>query len=140
LLVISKLDLPEARERFEELRAEFPELLGMSAATGEGVRELVYATWEALKAAPPPEAVRPEPAHVTLRQQEPFEIHVDAGVYVVTGERIERLAAMTDFDSEEALARFESVLARLGVDERLRAMGAHDGDTVRIAGTEFTYS
>ena len=56
------------------------------------------------------------------------------------GERVERLAAMTDFDSDEGLGRFEAVLAKMGVDKRLREMGAQDGDTVRIAGHEFDYS
>jgi len=47
---------------------------------------------------------------------------------------------MTDFDNDEALGRFEAALARLGVDKRLRELGAHDGDTVRIAEVEFDYS
>jgi GTP-binding protein len=61
-------------------------------------------------------------------------------VYVVSGDRVERLARMTDFDNDEALARFEHVLAKMGVDKRLRELGVHEGDTVRIAGVEFDYS
>ncbi len=45
-----------------------------------------------------------------LTPPEPFEIAIEDGVYVVSGERIERLAAMTDFDNDEALGRFEAVL------------------------------
>ena len=45
---------------------------------------------------------------------------IEDGVFVVRGERVERLAAMTDFDNDEALGRFEAALARLGVDNRLR--------------------
>jgi len=58
----------------------------------------------------------------------------------VSGERVERLAQMTDFESDEALARFEAILAKLGVDRRLRELGVREGDTVRIAGVEFDYS
>jgi GTP-binding protein len=47
---------------------------------------------------------------------------------------------MTDFENDASLGRFELVLARLGVDKRLREMGASEGDTVRIAGNEFDYS
>jgi GTP-binding protein len=43
IVCISKLDLPEARERLEELRARIPGLRGISAVTGEGVQELVFA-------------------------------------------------------------------------------------------------
>ena len=76
-----------------------------------------------------------------LTPQEAFEIEIDAdGAFVVKGDRIERLAAMTDFDSDEGLGRFEAILAKMGVDKQLREMGAKDGDTVRIAGHEFDYS
>jgi GTP-binding protein len=138
--VITKLDLPEARARFEELRGEIPSLRGISAATGEGVRELLFAAWEIVRALPPPEVATPEPATIDLAPSEPFDVRVEGRVFVVSGERIERLAQMTDFESDEALLRFEQVLAKLGVEKRLRELGVADGDTVRVAGVEFTYS
>ena len=140
LPVISKLDLPEARERFEELRNEIPGLMGISAATNEGLRELLYAAWQAIVASPPPSVGQIEAPRIVLTPADAFEIVVEDGVYVVRGERVERLAAMTDFDNDDALGRFEAALARLGVDARLREAGARDGDTVRIAQTEFIYS
>jgi GTP-binding protein len=140
IVCISKLDVPEARTHFEELRARVPGLRGISAVTGEGVRELVYAAWEEIRRSPGPQVLPPEPARIVLRPKEAFAIRVEDGVYVVTGERIERLAETTDFDNDEALGRFERILAKLGVERRLREMGIHAGDTVRIGGTEFTYS
>jgi GTP-binding protein len=140
IVAITKLDLPEARERFDEMRADIPDLRGISAATGEGVRELLYAAWQAIQSTPAPSVSSPEPAMINLAPNEPFEIRVEDGVFIVSGERIERLAQMTDFESDEALARFEQVLAKLGVEKRLRELGVADGDTVRIAGTEFLYS
>ena len=50
------------------------------------------------------------------------------------------LASMTDFDSDEGLARFERSLLKMGVEKKLRALGAVEGDTVRIGSYEFTYS
>jgi GTP-binding protein len=47
---------------------------------------------------------------------------------------------MTNFDSDEGLARFERVLAKMGVEKKLRELGANEGDTVRIGQYEFTYS
>jgi GTP-binding protein len=140
LPVITKLDLPEARARFDELSGEIPGLRGISAATGEGVRELLFAAWEIVRALPPPEVATPEPATIDLAPSEPFDVRVEGRVFVVSGERIERLAQMTDFESDEALLRFEQVLAKLGVEKRLRELGVADGDTVRVAGVEFTYS
>jgi GTP-binding protein len=139
--VLSKLDLPEARERFEELRGSIEGLRGISAATGEGVRELLFAAYATIGATPMPEIVAPDAPRFMLTPQEAFKIVVDgAGVYHVMGERVERLAAMTDFDTDEGLGRFESILAKMGVDKKLREMGATEGDTVSIAGHEFDYS
>ena len=140
IVTITKLDLPEARATYEALRADLPGLRGISAATGEGVRELVYAVWETIRATPVPAILEPEPAQIQLTANEPFAIEIEDGVYVVSGERVERLAQMTDFDSDEALARFEQILAKMGVDKKLRELGVSEGDTVRIAGVEFDYS
>jgi GTPase len=140
IVVITKLDLPDARATFEALQGRIDGLRGISAATGEGVRELIYATWETIRATPPMAIAQPEPAQIELTADEPFVIGVEDGVYVVSGERVERLARMTDFDSDEALVRFEQVLAKMGVDKKLRELGVREGDTVRIAGVEFDYS
>jgi GTP-binding protein len=138
--VITKLDLPEARETFAALARRIDGLRAISAATGEGVQELIYAVWETIKATPLPAIAEPEPAEIELSPDEPFAIEVEDGVYVVRGERVERLAQMTNFDSDEALARFEQILAKMGVEKKLRELGIHEGDTVRIAGVEFDYS
>lgn len=140
MLVVSKLDLPDARERLSDLRERFPEIRGISAVTGEGVRDLVYAAWQMIQATPIPEIAVPEPAHIHLKPSEPFVIHREDETFVVSGERVERLAAMTNFDSDEGLARFEQILAKMGVDKKLRELGAVEGDTVRIGPYEFTYS
>ena len=140
MLVVSKLDLPDAQERLEELRAQFPDIRGISSATGEGVRELVYAASQTIQNTPLPEIAIPEPPRIVLKPNEPFLIHKEDDVFVITGERVERLAAMTDFDSDEGLGRFEQILAKMGVDKKLREMGAQEGDTVRISQFEFTYS
>jgi GTP-binding protein len=140
LLVVTKLDLPDARATFETLRETLPGLRGISAATNEGVRELMYAAWDIIRALPAPDVAVPEPVNINLRPDEPFEIRIEDGVFVVSGERVERLAQMTDFESDEALARFEQILAKMGVEKKLRELGVSDGDTVRIAGVEFDYS
>jgi GTP-binding protein len=141
LLTINKLDLPDARERFVELQTRYPEIRGISAATNEGVRDLVYAAWHAIEQAPLPEIVVPEPALIELVPHDAFRIERAAdGAFEISGERVERLAAMTDFDSDEGLARFERALGKIGVEKKLRELGAAEGDTVRIGQYEFTYS
>jgi len=140
ICVVTKLDLPDARATFDALRERIPGLRGISAATNEGVRDLMNAAWETIRTTPVPDVAVPEPVNINLRPDEPFEIRIEEGVFVVSGERVERLAQMTDFESDEALARFEQILAKMGVEKKLRELGVSDGDTVRIAGVEFDYS
>src|SRR5476649_1196785 len=90
MLVITKLDLPDARATFDVLRERFPDVRGISAATNEGVRELMYAAWDIIRALPPPDVSAPESAVHDLRPDEPFEIRVEEGIYVVSGDRVER--------------------------------------------------
>jgi GTP-binding protein len=141
LLVVSKQDLPDAQERLTELRAQFPEAIGISAATMAGIKELTFAAWETIQRAPLPELALPAPALISLKTQDAFHITREPdGTFVVGGERVERLAQMTDFESDEALARFERVLAKMGVEKKLLEMGIVEGDSVRVVTYEFTYS
>jgi GTPase len=140
LLVLNKIDLPNARECFAELRRRFPEIAAISAATHEGVRDVTLAAWRAVQSAPIPQPVVPA-VHIQLSPKDAFAVERDAdGAFVISGERVERLAAMTNFESDEALARFERVLAKMGVEKRLQELGVVPGDTVRIGSYEFTYS
>jgi GTP-binding protein len=141
LLVLNKLDLPDARECLPKLRERFPEIRGISAATREGVADLVYAIARVVESAPAPEIVVPPPATIELVPADAFVLERGRdGAFELSGERIERLAAMTNFDSDESLVRFERALGKMGVDKKLREMGAVEGDTVRIGPYEFTYS
>ncbi len=141
LIVVSKMDLPEAAQRLRELQVTFPNARGISAATGDGVRDLVYAIWKTIEHSPLPELVVPPPALIELVPHDAFTIDRERdGTFVITSERVERLATITNFDTDEGLARFERVLAKMGVEKKLRELGATEGDTVRIGQYEFTYS
>jgi GTPase len=141
LLVLNKLDLPDARERLSELRERFSGVSGISAATREGVRELVFTVARTVENAPAPEVVALPPATIELAPSDAFVLERGSdGAFELSGKRVERLAAMTNFDSDESLARFERALAKMGVEKKLRDMGAAEGDTVRIGTYEFTYS
>ncbi|MHB8461360.1 MAG: GTPase ObgE [Vulcanimicrobiaceae bacterium] len=140
LLVLNKCDLPDAQAHVEELRAQFGHVLGMSAATNSGVREFLYDVWKAIGEAPVPQVDHPEP-RIELIPRDAFIVtRDDDGTFVLSGDRIERLAAMTNFESDEALLRFERTLVKMGVEKKLKALGAVDGDSVRIGTYEFFYS
>ena len=138
--VITKLDVPEARAAFEELKTHIPGLQGISAATNENVRALLFEAYQAIQQAPP-RVIESDTPYFVLTPDEAFEVTIDErGTYVLSGKRVEHLAAMTDFDSDESLFHFEQILAKIGVEKRLQELGIKEGDTVRIADWEFNYS
>ncbi|WP_288716218.1 Obg family GTPase CgtA, partial [uncultured Enterococcus sp.] len=59
--------------------------------------------------------------------------------WVLSGEKLEKLFKMTNFDHDETVMRFARQLRSMGVDEALRARGAKDGDLVRIDKFEFEF-
>ena len=89
-------------------------------------------------------AAPPEPAGVVVHRIEAmgdgFKVdREEDGVFRVSGRRIERIAAQTDFDVDESAERFQRDLERLGIDAELRRAGIEDGDLVRIGATELEW-
>ena len=72
--------------------------------------------------------------------QDQFKItRDDDGAYVVSGNAIERMFKMTDFNSDPAVRRFARQMRSMGIDDALRERGAENGDIVRILGGEFEF-
>ena len=144
VVAINKVDLPEVRERWPQLEADFGARgvhpLPISALARTGLKELLSAVRDALQQAPPiavEEAVplyRPEP--------DPSEYTVARdpdGAWRVSGKAVERAAKMTYWEHDEAVRRFQGLLEHLGVEEALRAAGVRVGDTVRIGEYELEW-
>ncbi len=143
LVVANKMDLPEAKENFGRLKeyveAKGYEITKASAATGEGLRELMFQAYELLEAYVPEEDEQ-ELSRFDEIDPDSYEIVVGNDTdYEVRGKNIERLVAMTNFDNDEALYRFQLIWKRLGIDEALKEKGVQEGETVRIRDMVFEY-
>ncbi|MGI6344850.1 MAG: GTPase ObgE [Bacillota bacterium] len=141
IVALNKMDLSEAlarRDALEQtLRAEGYQVLSISAATGENVRQLMQAVAQLLQVTPKPAPL--EIPEVAAEPERPTEVSRDGDVFVVTGTWVERRVAMTNIDNEEALRRLQHSLRRNGVFDLLRDAGAAEGDTVRINDIEFDF-
>ncbi|MDO5474277.1 MAG: GTPase ObgE, partial [Phascolarctobacterium sp.] len=131
LVVANKMDLPEAQENFGRLKeyveAKGYEITKASAATGEGLRELMFQAYELLEAYVPEEDEQ-ELSRFDEIDPDSYEIVVGNDTdYEVRGKNIERLVAMTNFDNDEALYRFQLIWKRLGIDEALKEKGVQEG-------------
>lgn len=142
LIAANKLDIPEAIPNLERLTDKFGDkVFPVSAVTGAGVDELVEKIYEVLASIPPESYVVGEEVVVRKFEEEvPIVINIVAGVYEVTGDRIDRLVKMTNFNAEEGLPRFQRIIDKMGVEDALREMGIKDGDTVRIGDMEFEFT
>lgn len=147
VVVANKMDIPEAAENLAKFKEQVPDvtIYELSAATMQGVQELMYAVADLLATIPDKPAVE-EVAEVEERvvfraekEPDPFEISKEDDVFVVSGERIEKLVRMSNLNSYDAAQRFARIMRNMGVDEALRKRGAKDGDTVRIGKLEFDF-
>jgi GTP-binding protein len=144
LVVLNKIDVPAARELADDTRAELEtrgyKTYEISAATGEGLRQLGFAMAELVRAdreTRPIElaakrAIRPM---ITLKAKDDpgFEIvKTPEGSFFVVGEKPHRWVQQTDFSNDEAVGYLADRLARLGVEEALRQAGAEPGAEVLI--------
>ena len=147
IIALNKMDLPDAREAAPAIEAGLADegyrLLRISAATGEGLGELVYAiadTLDEARAAPTPFEAAIEPGPEPEPAERPLEVdRIGEGRFAVSGTEVERLMATTDLENEDAVLYLHSQLDRLRVLQRLERLGAQDGDTVVIGDTELDY-
>lgn len=144
IVAANKMDLPDARDNLDAFRKKVgPEVpvYPISAATREGIRELLFAVADLLDQQPD-QSLEEESGsgHKVYRSREPeesFVIRRENEVFIVEGKRVEKLVAMTNFAYDDSVRRLARILREMGVEDALREKGAKEGDTVRIGGVEF---
>ncbi|MGY1740043.1 MULTISPECIES: GTPase ObgE [unclassified Blastococcus] len=147
IAVLNKIDVPDARELVDLVRATLEErglqVFPVSAATGEGLPELGYALAAAVeqhRASLP----APEPVRVTIAPRavddSGFTVERDdEDGFVVRGVKPERWVRQTDFTNDEAVGFLADRLNRLGVEDALAEAGAVEGDAVTIGDVTFDF-
>lgn len=142
IIALNKCDLASAGSLGpirEHLEQKGHPLFAISAATGMGLEPLMFETLHVLHKAPVDDA-----PVLTLRdhraeKEDAWSVERQEGAFVVTGRRVERIVAMTDLDNRDALRYLHRRLERIGVIDKLREVGARDGDTVIVGEIEFAF-
>jgi len=144
LVALNKMDMPDVRARWPEVQAALEAqghlAMAISALTREGTRELLYRAAQML-AELPEEVVAEEelPVFRPGEDEELFTIEREEDGWRVRGVRVERLAAMTVWNLDEAVRRFQRTLERMGLAAALEEAGVQPGDTVRIGERELVW-
>ncbi|MDF0726779.1 GTPase ObgE [Cytobacillus sp. S13-E01] len=150
IVVANKMDMPESEENltlFKEKLGEDVKVFPISAITRQGLRDLLFEVADLVETTPefPMEEVEEDDSeHRVLYRHEKEEIDFvitreSDATFVITGDRIEKLFKMTNFQREESIRRFARQLRGMGVDAALREKGAKHGDTVRLEDYEFEF-
>ncbi|MBC8532389.1 GTPase ObgE [Gehongia tenuis] len=146
IVAANKTDLPDSEENLKRLKEKLePEdvpVYAISAATGAGVNELMWAAVRMLREIPVDEESFAEAEDLLEAKvdQRAYEINRDsAGTYIVEGPLAEALMRRVNFEDSESLRYFQRVLIQRGVIDALRKAGAKDGDSVRVDELEFDF-
>lgn len=147
IIVANKMDMPDAEENLvafkKELAAyhdgDMPIVFAISGVTHQGVEALLQKTADLIESTPEfplydeEEQVEESVTYEFKPNEREFDVTRDPdGTWVLSGEKLEKLFVMTNFDRDESVMRFARQLRGMGVDEELRLRGAVDGDLVRI--------
>ncbi|HCY1726084.1 TPA: GTPase ObgE [Staphylococcus aureus] len=151
IVVANKMDLPESQDNLilfkEEIGEDVP-VIPVSTITRDNIDQLLYAIADKLEEYKDVDFTFEEEESVGINRvlykhtpsQDKFTIsRDDDGAYVVSGNAIERMFKMTDFNSDPAVRRFARQMRSMGIDDALRERGCKNGDIVRILGGEFEF-
>ena len=146
IIVANKSDLlQENDENLENLKALAKknglELMKISAATGEGIKELISHVAEVLKTIPKENLIeiKEHKKVYKLEEKEPFYITKDGDTFVVDGPAIREIMRRVNIEDYESLFYFQRKMRELGVNDKLKQAGVKDGDSVRVYNYELDW-
>jgi GTP-binding protein len=114
--------------------------VSISAVTGEGIKDMLRSVAEMLESLP-----KEKPATTEVKvfrpaeKEEAFTVIWEDDAWQVRGAEIERVVAMTNWDLDEAVQRFQRIAETMGLKAALRESGVQPGDTVRIGAVELEW-
>jgi GTP-binding protein len=145
VVVLNKMDLPDVEKRWPEVKAALEKRgikpMAISAVSGTGVRDVLYQATKMLRETPLAPIREEVPVYRFEDDPRAFEIESvpEEGGFRVSGAAIERAAAMTYWEYDQSIRRFQRILKTLGIEDALRDAGAQIGDSVYIGEYELEW-
>ncbi len=138
IVVANKMDMPGFKENLERFKAKYPDkkVYAVSAINNEGLDELMNGLSASLEKIESTDLYTEEDYESTIvykfKNEKPYTITKENGIWVLRGKEIEKLFAMTRFTEQEGVMRFARKLKGMGVEDELERLGAKRGDEVQI--------
>lgn len=143
IVALNKIDLPEVAAKWDKVETALKERgyepMAVSALAGTNVRQLLYRTAQLLDQVPPASEIAAMPVYRVPSDPREFHVQREPKGWRVSGEAIERAAAMTYWEYDQSVRRFQRILQTLGIEDALRQAGVKTGDTVYIGEFELEW-
>lgn len=144
IIVANKSDVLQNEENYEAIckiaKEENIEIFKISAATREGIKELMEHVAQVLQTLPREEFVPMEERVVyELKDEEQFIVNKENNIYIVSGKIIDRILGRVNMADNESLYYFQKCLREYGIEEELKKQGIQEGDTVKFGNWEFEW-
>ena len=144
IVVLNKIDLVQDDTRIPAVTKYFEdkgyEVFAVNALTGQGLPELIERAYYYVENyEPEPEASDDAVVYEAKEDVEFVITRGDDASFTITGKRIERLVAMTNFSDDQSVRRFQKIWRYMELDDRLREKGCQEGDEVHIGEQTFTF-
>jgi GTP-binding protein len=144
IVAVNKMDIPEVQARWEmierELKKKGIKAIAISAVVGTNIKQVLFKAAEMLETAPESPKEVEIPIYHAQSDPRQFEIIRESRGWRISGRSIERAAAMTYWEYEDSVRRFQRILKTLGIDDALRNAGVKEGDIVLIGDYELEWS
>ena len=146
IVLANKADIPVFAENYETFKEEIERMghkvFPISAATKQGISDVLNYTWETLSKLPKSEddeAYEMYDPELAKQDERITVARTEDGAYEVEGLRVRKIVGSTNFDDYESLQYFQRALIKSGVIKLLEDAGIQEGDTVRLYGVEFDF-
>lgn len=145
IIVANKIDSMQNIKLYEELEEmankKGLEIYKISAATGQGVKELMKRVSEVLKTLPKEDLIEIEKEEkiYTLEEKEEISVKKENEIYIVSGTLVEKLMRTVNLADNESLHYFHKRLNEMGINQKLKELGIRDGDIVQISDYELEW-
>ena len=146
IIIANKMDVVGAKENLKEFKKKVKnkDIYEISAMEEKGLDIVINKLADILDTIPITPLIEEEKYEsyvlYKFKKEDAYTIDKDyEGVWNIRGKEVERLLQMTRFNTEEAIARFANKLRKMGIDDKLRELGAEEGDRVRILDYEFEF-
>ncbi len=145
LIIANKMDGGNALENLKEFKKKVKKavVVPITAILDEGLDKVVQELSDLLKTTKKETLVDEEQLEsyvlYKFKKEEPFTIRREGDRWIVEGSEVEKLLKMTKFGTDEATIRFANKLRKMGIDDKLRELGAEEDDLVSILNYDFRF-